>query len=152
MCRALPSKQSECSWTSLWNTYVSPKSQISLQPHSIKLWTSLKIIYNCLDVAVTSLIPFKSHVRHFSCRTLQSYNSPGDWARELFKPSTDSTSLVVKIEKNNFLFRWGFSGGDVTKRTCFGKVGHLWPALGPKPLTHFFGSKFCCKLDENSRL
>jgi len=96
--------------------------------------------------------PFKSRVRHFSCRTLQSYNSPGDWARELFKPSTDSASLVVKIEKNNFLFRWGFSEGDVTKRTCFGKVGHPWPALGPNPLTHSIGSKFCWKLDENPRL
>jgi len=52
-------------------------------------------------------LPFKSRVRHFSFRILQSYNSPGDRARELFKPSTNSASLVVKIEKNNFLFRWG---------------------------------------------
>ena len=38
-------------------------------------------------------------------QSLQSYNSPGDWARELFKPSADSASLVVKIEKK---FRFGF--------------------------------------------
>jgi len=43
--------------------------------------------------------PFGSRVYPLFCRTLQSYNSPGDWARELSKPSTDSASLVVKIEK-----------------------------------------------------
>ena len=40
--------------------------------------------------------PFKSRVRHVSCRALQSYNPPGDWARELFKASTHSASLVVE--------------------------------------------------------
>jgi len=63
--------------------------------------------------------PFQSRMRHFSCRTLQSYNSPVDWARELFKPSTDSASLVVKIKKKQFLFLVG----------CFRKVtserGHV---------------------------
>ena len=52
------------------------------------------------------LVPFLSRVRHFSCRALQSYNSQGDWAREMFKHSTDSASLVVKIEKK--MFRFGF--------------------------------------------
>ena len=96
--------------------------------------------------------PFKSFVRHFSCKILQFYNSSGNSARELFQPSTDSASLVVKIEKNNFRFWWGGSGSEVTKRTCFGNFGHLWPALGPNPLTHYFGSKLCCKLGENPRL
>ena len=50
--------------------------------------------------------PFQSRVRYFSCRALQSYYSPGDWARETFKHSKDSTSLVVKIEKK--IFRFGF--------------------------------------------
>ena len=63
-------------------------------------------------------------------------------SRELFKPSTDSASLEFEIEKNNFRFRWVFSEGDVTKRTCFGKVGHLWPALVPNQLTHSFGQSF----------
>jgi len=97
-------------------------------------------------------LPFKSRVRHFSCRTLQSHNSLGDWARELIKPSTVSASLVVEIDKTNFRFWWGFSEGDVTRRTCFRKVGHLRPALGPNLLIHSFGSKFCLKLGENSRL
>jgi len=70
---------------------------------------------------------------------------PAARARELFKPSTDSASLLVKIEKNNSLFGFGgrFSGGDVTKKTYFGNFGHLWPVLGPNALTHSFGSKFC---------
>jgi len=38
------------------------------------------------------------------------------------------------------------------KRTCFGKVGHIWPALGPNPLTHSFGTNVCWNLGENSRL
>ena len=50
-----------------------------------------------------------------SCRALQSYNSPGDWARELCKPSADSESLAVKIEKKMFFV---FGGGflDVTSQ------------------------------------
>jgi len=48
--------------------------------------------------------PFKSRENHISCRALQSYNSSGYWARELFKPSTDSASLVDEIEKK--FFRW----------------------------------------------
>ena len=32
-------------------------------------------------------------------------------ARELFKPSTDSASLVVEIEKKFFVFGGGVSGG-----------------------------------------
>jgi len=64
-------------------------------------------------------------------------------ARELVKPSTDSVSLLVDIEKTVLSFQWVFSRGDVTMRECFGNFGHLWPALGRNPLTHSVGSKFC---------
>jgi len=37
-------------------------------------------------------------------RALQSYNSSGDWAREPSKPSTDSASLLLEIEKKSFSF------------------------------------------------
>jgi len=40
-------------------------------------------------------------------------------------PSTDSASLVVKIEKQFFVFVGEISGGDVTKKACFGNFGHL---------------------------
>ena len=62
---------------------------------------------------------FQSRVRHFSCRALQSYNSPGDWARELFKPSTDSASLVVKIEKKFFRLGFELFWGERHKQGCF---------------------------------
>jgi len=48
------------------------------------------------------------------------------------KPSTDSASLEVKIEKKNvFRFRWGVSGGGVTKRACFGNFGYLGRPWAP---------------------
>jgi len=50
--------------------------------------------------------------------------------------------LQSKLKKTIFGFGGGFSGGVVTKKTCFGKTGHLWLALGPNPLIHFFGSNF----------
>jgi len=34
-------------------------------------------------------------VRHFSCRAFQSYNSPGDWPRELFKPLLQASLPVT---------------------------------------------------------
>ena len=79
----------------------------------------------------------KFRVRHFSCRTLQSYNSPGDWARELFEPSTDSASLVGKIEKTLFCFGGFFlevtsqRGHVLEKQATFGLrlAPTHWPIL-----------------------
>jgi len=67
---------------------------------------------------------------------------PSARARELFKPSTDSASLLVEIKKRFFVFGLAFSGGDVTMRACFQIFGHLYLALSPNPLTHSIGSKF----------
>jgi len=75
-------------------------------------------------------------------RPFFGHKSPAARARQLFKPAVDSASLLVDIKKKIFRFRWGFSGGDITMRTCFGNFVHLWPALGPNPLTHSIGSKF----------
>jgi len=74
-------------------------------------------------------------------RPFFGHKSPTARARELFKPSTDSASLLVDIEKKTFVFfGLAFSRGDVTMRACFRIFGHL--ALGPNPLTHPFDSKF----------
>jgi len=73
------------------------------------------------------------------CRALQSYYSPSDWARELFKPSTDSASLVVEIKKTFFRFRWGFSGGNARSG---GGVGHLYLALDPNHWAIFMAQDF----------
>ena len=51
---------------------------------------------------------FKSRVRHFFCKALQSCNLPAARARELFKPSTDSASLLVVMEKKLFALDVGF--------------------------------------------
>ena len=53
--------------------------------------------------------------------------------------------------KTFFIFRWGISGGDVTEKACFENFSLLWPALGPKPLTHSFGSEFCWTRKTKSR-
>jgi len=98
-------------------------------------------------------LPFQSHVRHFSCRALQFYNSPGDWARELFKPSTDSASLAVKIEKKNFSFWfWAFLGGTSQVGVFLRCFGHICLALGVVPMGHFLDSKFRWKLGQTPRL
>jgi len=85
--------------------------------------------------------PFQSRVRHFFCRALQSHNSPGDWARELFKPSTDSASLLVKIEKKIFVLGLSFSGRNVTSRGVFALFWPSLPGPGRRPNGPFFGLK-----------
>jgi len=99
-----------------------------------------------------ALQPFQSHVRHFSCRALETYNSPGDWARELFKPSTDLASLVVKIEKKFFVLVLSFSGGNVTNRGVFALFCPSLPGHGRRPNGPFLDSKFSWNLGKNPRL
>jgi len=41
-------------------------------------------------------------------KRIESYNPLATIATELFKPSTDSTSLLVLINKNVVWFGWGF--------------------------------------------
>ena len=68
----------------------------------------------------------KSRENHVSCRALQSNKSPGGWARELFKPSTDSASLVVETEKKMFSFSVrGFRGRTPHVRVFLATV--TWP-------------------------
>jgi len=90
---------------------------------------------------------FKSRLPHFSCRTLQSYTSPGDWARELFKPSTstDSASFKVKIEKNNFLFRWEVLWRRRNKEDMFWKSRSYLAGPGPQPIDPFVWLKVVLK-------
>jgi len=53
-----------------------------------------------------------------------------------------SKSCSQNRKKTFVVFGGVISGGDVTKKSCFGNFGHICPALGPNPLTHSFGSKF----------
>jgi len=80
---------------------------------------------------------------------LFGHKTPAAKARELFKPSTDSASLLVDIENKILLFLvWRLLGG--TSQVHF--FGHLYLALGPNQLTHSFGSSFFRKLGKNLRL
>jgi len=85
--------------------------------------------------------PFKSFVRHFSCTILQFYNSSSNSARELFQPSTDSASLVVKIEKNNFRFWWGGFCKWRHKEDMFWKFRPSLAGPGPQPIDPLFWLK-----------
>jgi len=80
-------------------------------------------------------------------------NWPGDWARELFKPFTDSASLLVEIEKKRFLFRvWGFLEGTSQVGVFLCYFGHLCLALGDFPMGHFLDTMFSWKLGQDPRL
>ena len=68
--------------------------------------------------------------------------SPAARARELFKPSMDSASLGVNIEKKNFALALRFSGRYVTCRGVLRYFGHFCLALGAVPKGNFLDSKF----------
>ena len=62
-----------------------------------------------------TLSPFTSQNGQDRGRHSFGHNSPTARARELFKPSTDATSLVVKIEKKNFCFGFEIFWGECYK-------------------------------------
>ena len=63
-------------------------------------------------------------------------------ARELFKPSTDSESLLVDIEKKNFRFGFEVFWGYVTSRGVFVLFWPSLPGPGRCPNGPFFSSKY----------
>jgi len=72
--------------------------------------------------------PLSPRIAKILAQGLQRYDSPSDWVRKLFKPSMDSASLRVEIEKNFFVLGLRFSEGGRHKwgyHFCF-----FWPALG----------------------
>jgi len=51
----------------------------------------------------------------------QLHNSPGDYARELFKPSKDSTSLqVCNAKKNSLVLGFGFFVNNIVTGIVLG--------------------------------
>ena len=73
---------------------------------------------------------FNDSASHYSGSCIFGYNSAPAAAKEVFKPSTDSASLVVSSQKKNFQFWFrGSFGGGVTSGDVF---AFLWPTLtGP---------------------
>ena len=115
-----------------------------------------KAVKNFMKIIFTSIhryiraYPFSSRVYPLFCRTLQSYNSPGDCARELSKPSTDSASLVVKIEKNVFRLRWGDFWRWRHKEGMFWKFWLPLAGPGPPAIDPFFWLKVLLKTRSKS--
>ena len=71
----------------------------------------------------------KTHSGHFFDQDFNSIYSPSGWARELFKPSTDSASLLVEIEKKCLFYvcgsLWGTSQVGVGDGNCGGTFAFL---------------------------
>ena len=95
-------------------------------------------IFSLLSV----LFKFQPRVRHFFCKVLQRHNSPANWPRELFKPSTDSASRLVEIEKQNFNFVFGVLCVGRQSRDVFTYFWPILPALGANQMSRCFGSSF----------
>ena len=122
-------------------------------------------MWNCLDfqckliwgwlgesawvVLQNAPMPFKSRESHFFA---ELFNPITRQARELSKPSTDSASLLIEIEKNVFRFRFGVRWGGRYKWVCYCFFCHLYLALDSNPLSRYFGSRFVWKLRQNPRL
>jgi len=69
--------------------------------NTLDFWFSGDIHVICFETQ-TLINPFTTAIG----RPFFGHKSPAARARELFKPSTDLASLLLKIEKNNFRFWW----------------------------------------------
>jgi len=99
------------------------------------------------------LKPFNDRESQYIGPHSSGYDSPGDWTRELSKATTDSESLRLEIEKECFSFSvWGSLEGLLQVGVFCFFCGHLYLALDPNPLGHYFGSRFFWKLGQNPRL
>ena len=65
------------------------------------------------------LQPFNDRASHFSGSCIFGYNSAPAAAREVFKPSTDSASLVGSSQKKIFSFGLGVLLGGRNEWGCF---------------------------------
>ena len=65
--------------------------------HSIQSYATLPVAV--ANASKPQLLPFNDHQSHYSGSSFFCYNSAPAAAREVFKPSTDSASLVVSSQK-----------------------------------------------------
>jgi len=104
----------------------------------------------CL-VKIPAFLPFNARAGHCSGRYSFGHNSPAATARQVFKPSTDSASLLVPNQKK-FFSGLATPLGDVTSG---GDLAFLWPtSRGTKHQSNepMFGSSFFWKLDYHTSL
>ena len=138
-----------------------PHNKVTFQVHTHFLGctsfetisTSLQYLSGLTVSSWDTLINLNDRTRQHIGAPFFGHKSPAARARELFKPSTDSASLLVVIEKKKFfVLGLSFSGGNVTSRGVF---AFFWPHLpGPRCCTNgtFFDLKFSWKLGQNPRL
>jgi len=67
-----------------------------------------------ISEAFPSMKPFNDRAGQYIGPYFFGHNSPAAAARKVFKPSTNSASLVVPSQKNFSVLGLGFSWGDVT--------------------------------------
>jgi len=94
----------------------------------------------CANNCNTS-VPFNDRESPYIGSHSFGHNSPGDWAIELSKPSTDSTSLRLEIERKRFSLS---VSGSVGVRCKWGYFVFFWPPLpgpGPQPIRRSFWLK-----------
>ena len=71
-------------------------------------------------------LPFNAHASQYVGARFFGYNSPAAAAREVFKPSTHSASLVVPSQKKNFSFMlWVLLGGSLQYESLEGLMDFL---------------------------
>ena len=114
-----------CGTSFIWTPPFMKRSFVFFKPN-LALWqyqppahqVALSTSYAPLVISLPSTL--QAHNGQFFYQSLQLHNLPVDWARELFKPSTDSVSLPFQTEKNLFFVSdLGFSISDVTMDACF---------------------------------
>jgi len=88
------------------------------------------LVYSENNIAEYCVNPLSPAIAKILAQDLQRYNSPADWARKLFKPSTDSASLLVEIEKKSFRFGFVVLWGRTSQVGL--SFSFYWPSLrGP---------------------
>jgi len=86
----------------VWKTSTSAKKTKNFIGHNPITINLVSITFKGIMIFInlTPYLPsgftFKTRVSHFFTITLQLHNSPGNWARELFKPSKYAVSLPVR--------------------------------------------------------
>ena len=91
--------------------------------------------------------PFNDHQSHYNGSCIFGYNSATAAAREVFKHSTDSASLVVSSQKKIFQFRVRGSLGVASQVEVFSRFyGLLCPALDANGMGPHFRSNIFMKL------
>ena len=91
--------------------------------------------------------PFNDHQSHYSGSSFFCYNTAPAAAREVFKPSTDSASLLVSSQKTIFQFRVRSFLGGASQVGVFSRFdGLLCPALDANRMGPHFRSNIFMKL------